>query len=69
MNDSSAIAGVNPPAPDAGGKPGANAGGQAAPGGGAGAAGGAQGNSGPDYAALLQYLQFYQKQMNTDPKK
>ncbi len=67
MNDSSAITGVNPPPPDAGGKPGANAGGQAIPGGASTA--GAQGNSGPDYAALLQYLQFYQKQMNTDPKK
>jgi len=67
LNDSSAITGVNPPPPDAGGKPGANAGGQAVPGG--ASTGGAQGNSGPDYAALLQYLQFYQKQMNTDPKK
>ena len=23
-------------------------------------------NSGPDYAALLQYLQYYQKQMGND---
>jgi len=43
-------AGMNPPAPDAG--PSSNPG-----------TGPGEPNSGPDYAALLQYLQYYQKQM------
>jgi len=43
-------AGMNPPAPDAGPSSGVGPG-QGEP------------NSGPDYAALLQYLQYYQKQM------
>ena len=58
------IPGMNPPAPDpapaAAGGPGVGPGGPAGPGG--------PGGAGPDYAALLQYLQFYQKQMGTDGK-
>ena len=49
----SSIPGMNPPAPDPAPS--------AAPGGPLN-----QGNSGPDYAALLQYLQYYQKQMGTE---
>ena len=52
--DVGAIPGMNPPAPE--------------PVGGAAAAAGVEGGPGstPDYAALLQYLQYYQKQMGTD---
>ena len=50
------IPGMNPPAPD----PVA----AAAAAGGAGPSGGGEAAAGtPDYAALLQYLQYYQKQM------
>jgi hypothetical protein len=53
--DVAAIPGMNPPAPDpVAGTSGAEGGGAAAPGG------------TPDYAALLQYLQYYQKQMGTE---
>ena len=59
---------MNPEAPDP--PPEAAAGGsgpskeqEKEPGAGAGAGGGA-----PDYAALLQYLQFYQKQMEDNKK-
>jgi hypothetical protein len=53
--DATTIPGMNPPAPDpvAGGS-GGGEGGPAVPG------------STPDYAALLQYLQYYQKQMGTE---
>lgn len=54
--DVAAIPGMNPPAPEpvAAGTAGADGSGPAAPGG------------TPDYAALLQYLQYYQKQMGTE---
>merc|ERR1712051_456071 len=69
--ESNTIPGMNPPAPDpqpsAGyppggpGAPGYPPGGHGGPPGGPGDKG--EGGSGPDYAALLQYLQYYQKQM------
>ena len=56
--DSSTIPGMNPPAPESGSS-GAGASKQQ-PGPGAGGAGG------PDYAALLQYLQYYQKALGPE---
>ena len=53
--DSGAISGMNPPAPE----PSSQTGSSSKPGGG-------EGGSGPDYAALLQYLQYYQKQLGPD---
>ena len=65
LNDSSAIPGVNPPPPEAA----SGSGGARGPADPQQPGQQPQGGSGPDYAALLQYLQFYQKQMNTDTKK
>ena len=59
--DSGAISGMNPPAPE----PSSQTGSSSKPGGGGGEGGGG-GGSGPDYAALLQYLQYYQKQLGPD---
>ena len=50
--DVAAIPGMNPPAPDPVAGP-------------SGGEGGGPGNT-PDYAALLQYLQYYQKQMGAE---
>jgi len=77
--ESSTIPGMNPPAPDpspssSGAPPGYPSGAPSYPPGGTGYPPGeygtpgnppekAEGQSGPDYAALLQYLQYYQKQM------
>ena len=58
--DSGAISGMNPPAPE----PSSQTGSSSKPGG--GGEGGGGGGSGPDYAALLQYLQYYQKQLGPD---
>jgi hypothetical protein len=53
--DVSTIPGMNPPAPEpVAGPSGSEAAGQTMP-----------GNT-PDYAALLQYLQYYQKQMGSE---
>ena len=59
--DSGAIPGMNPPAPE----PSSQSGGSSKPGSGEGGSAGPSG-SGPDYAALLQYLQYYQKQLGPD---
>ena len=56
--DNSTIPGMNPPAPESGSSA---AGGSKQPG-----AGGAGGAGGPDYAALLQYLQYYQKALGPE---
>ena len=55
--DSSTIPGMNPPAPE-----------PSSSGKSRGAEEGSEGpsESGPDYAALLQYLQYYQKQLGPD---
>ena len=66
LNDPSALTGMNPSAPDTSAAGSSSNGSQANPG--QDTASG-QTNSGPDYASLLQYLQFYQKQMTTDTKK
>ena len=58
--DSGAIPGMNPPAPE----PSSQTGGSSSKPGEGGAAG--PSGSGPDYAALLQYLQYYQKQLGPD---
>ena len=60
--DSGTIPGMNPPAPEpSNSQPGSSS----KPGEGGGASGPPSG-SGPDYAALLQYLQYYQKQLGPD---
>ena len=60
--DSGTIPGMNPPAPEpSNSQPGSSS----KPGDGGGGAGPPSG-SGPDYAALLQYLQYYQKQLGPD---
>ena len=69
--DINSIPGMNPPAPDASlGSVNPNPMNQPPPGSmnpgpGSGTPGG-PGGSGPDYAALLQYLQYYQKQMGSE---
>ena len=66
LNDPSALTGMNPSAPDTSAAGSSSNGSQANPG---QETASGQTNSGPDYASLLQYLQFYQKQMTTDTKK
>ena len=58
--DSGTIPGMNPPAPEPSSQPGSSS----KPGEGGAPPG--PGGSGPDYAALLQYLQYYQKQLGPD---
>ena len=60
--DSGTIPGMNPPAPE----PSSSQPGSSSKPGEGGAGGGPPSGSGPDYAALLQYLQYYQKQLGPD---
>merc|ERR1711971_1273302 len=62
--DSGEIPGMNPPAPEPSSQPGGSS--SSKPGSGEGGSAGGPSGSGPDYAALLQYLQYYQKQLGPD---